>query len=70
MFMQTFLAEVHAIVRSQVAAMSGDGIMSFAINDVTLLDSSHKNQVRCFVSPHLISDDGSMKMYSVLFSSS
>lgn len=45
MFMQTFIAEVHAIVRSQVAALSGDGLMSFTINDITLLDSSHKNQV-------------------------
>ena len=45
MFMQTFIAEVYAIVRSHVAALSGNGILSFAINDVTLLDSSHKNQV-------------------------
>ena len=45
MFMQTFIAEVYAIVRSQVAALSGDGILYFTINDVTLLDSSHKNQV-------------------------
>ena len=45
MFMQTFIAEVYAIVRSHVAALSGDGILSFTINDVTLLDSSHKNQV-------------------------
>ena len=45
MFMQNFIAEVHAIVRAQVAALAGDGIVSFSINDVTLLDSSHKNQV-------------------------
>jgi len=49
MFMQTFIAEVYAIVRSHVAALSGDGILSFTINDVTLLDSSHKNQGQCLL---------------------
>ncbi|XP_065055767.1 C2 domain-containing protein 5-like isoform X2 [Rhopilema esculentum] len=49
MFMQNFIAEVHAIVRAQVAALAGDGIVSFSINDVTLLDSSHKNQSQCLL---------------------
>lgn len=45
MFMQSFIAEVHAVVKAQAAALGGNGIIAFALNDVILLDSSHKNQV-------------------------
>lgn len=46
LFIQQFIAEVHAIVSAHVLALGGNAILSFHINEVLLINNSQKNEVR------------------------
>ena len=45
MFMQCFIAEVHAVLKGHVLALGGNAVLAFSLNEIILLDSPHKNQV-------------------------
>jgi len=51
-FVHMFIAEANAIARAHVAAMNGNMLLGYRVNECVLIDSSsHKNQVRnilCF----------------------
>ena len=49
MFMQNFIAEVHAVLKAQVTALGGDAVVAFSLNEIILLDSPHKNQVTIII---------------------
>lgn len=43
--MQTFVAEVMANVRANVASLGGNGMVSYQMNQCVLMCNPHKNQV-------------------------
>lgn len=43
--MHMFLLEAHAIARAHVAALSGNALLSYRLNDCVLIEHPHKNQV-------------------------
>ena len=45
--MQTFVAEVMANVRANVASLGGNGLVSYRMNQCVLMCNPHKNQVCC-----------------------
>ena len=45
MFMQTFLAEAHAVLRAHVLSVGGNALVSYQLNELVLLDNPHKHQV-------------------------
>lgn len=45
LFIQQFIAEVHAIISAHVLALGGNAILSFNINEILLIDSAQKNEV-------------------------
>lgn len=48
-FMQSFVAEVLAIVRAHVAALGGNALVSFFLNQCILVHNPHKNQGQCLI---------------------
>jgi hypothetical protein len=44
-FVQSFICEIYSIVRSHVAALGGNALVSFFISDLVVMPSVHKNQV-------------------------
>ena len=44
--MHLFTLEVLAIARAHVAAIGGNALLNFRLNDCVLIEHSHKNQVR------------------------
>ncbi|KAL5006835.1 hypothetical protein ScPMuIL_015641 [Solemya velum] len=53
-FMQCFLAEVLAIVRSSVAALGGNALVAYTMNQCVLFSNPNKNQCQCLI--HVIGD--------------
>ncbi|XP_062605491.1 C2 domain-containing protein 5-like isoform X6 [Saccostrea cucullata] len=48
-FMQTFVAEVMANVRANVASLGGNGLVSYRMNQCVLMCNPHKNQSQCLI---------------------
>uniref|UniRef100_T1IKZ1 C2 domain-containing protein n=1 Tax=Strigamia maritima TaxID=126957 RepID=T1IKZ1_STRMM len=48
-FVQSFIAEVLAVIRAQVAALGGNALVSYFMNECVLLHNPHKNQGQCLV---------------------
>ena len=49
-FVHMFIAEANAIARAHVAAMNGNMLLGYRVNECVLIDSSsHKNQVLLFM---------------------
>ncbi|XP_048766244.1 C2 domain-containing protein 5-like isoform X2 [Ostrea edulis] len=48
-FMQTFVAEVMANVRANVASLGGNGMVSYQMNQCVLMCNPHKNQSQCLI---------------------
>eukprot|EP00118_Oscarella_pearsei_P012481 m.92430 g.92430 ORF g.92430 m.92430 type:complete len:987 (+) comp36731_c0_seq28:28-2988(+) len=48
-FMQKFLMEAQAIARAHVAAMGGNGLVTYRINECVLLENPMKNQGQCLL---------------------
>ena len=44
--MQQFLTDAQAIARAHVAAMGGNGLVTYRINECVLLENPMKNQAR------------------------
>lgn len=44
-FVHSFISEVLSIVRAHVTSLGGNAMIAFYLNDLTLLDNVHKNQV-------------------------
>lgn len=49
LFIQQFIAEVHAIISAHVLALGGNAILSFNINEILLIDSAQKNEAQCLI---------------------
>ena len=45
-FVNSFIGEMYAIMRANVAALGGNALVSFSLRECILLDNPHKNQVR------------------------
>ncbi|XP_065911628.1 C2 domain-containing protein 5-like [Dysidea avara] len=49
-FVHMFIAEANAIARAHVAAMNGNMLLGYRVNECVLIDSSsHKNQAQCLL---------------------
>lgn len=48
-FMQSFVAEVFAIVRAHVATLGGNALISFFMEQCVLVHNPHKNQGQCLI---------------------
>ncbi|XP_062605488.1 C2 domain-containing protein 5-like isoform X3 [Saccostrea cucullata] len=48
-FMQTFVAEVMANVRANVASLGGNGLVSYRMNQCVLMCNPRKNQSQCLI---------------------
>lgn len=49
LFMQQFMCEIHAILRSHVQALGGNAILSFSLNEIILYYNTHKNHASCLI---------------------
>ena len=45
-FIQSFICEIHAIMRSHVLALGGNGLVSYFMSEFVIMHNPHKNQVR------------------------
>ncbi|BFZ15978.1 hypothetical protein BsWGS_19017 [Bradybaena similaris] len=48
-FMQSFIMEVHAIVRAHVAALGGNALVAYNMSQFLLENNPHKNQGQCMI---------------------
>ena len=48
-FVQWFISEIYSIVRSHVAALGGNAIVSYFMSEFVVTHSVHKNQVICAI---------------------
>lgn len=49
-FMHLFLLEALAVARAHVAALGGNALLSYRLNECVLIEHPHKNQVSGFAS--------------------
>lgn len=54
-FVHSFISEVLSIVRAHVTSLGGNAMIAFYLNDLTLHDNVHKNQVGRSVGHTLLS---------------
>lgn len=47
-FVHSFINELLAIVRAHITALGGNAMVSYYMNEFSLLSASHKNQVSSF----------------------
>ena len=48
-FMHKFVAEVLALMRAHVAALGGNALLAFNLNQCVLLDNPNRNQAQCLI---------------------
>merc|ERR1712029_66211 len=48
-FVQWFISEVYSIVRSHVAALGGNAVVSYFMSEFVVTQSMHKNQAQCLI---------------------
>eukprot|EP01117_Protostelium_nocturnum_P002984 TRINITY_DN13914_c0_g1_i1.p1 TRINITY_DN13914_c0_g1~~TRINITY_DN13914_c0_g1_i1.p1 ORF type:complete len:944 (-),score=372.42 TRINITY_DN13914_c0_g1_i1:155-2986(-) len=61
-FTHIFVNELHALARSHVAALGGNALLSFRIDECTIMENASKNQSYCLLS---ISGDAALVLTSV-----
>ena len=45
-FLHTFVSEAHAMVRANVTALGGNGLLSYQLQQCIVMEHPHKNQVQ------------------------
>ncbi|XP_072241841.1 C2 domain-containing protein 5 isoform X2 [Leuresthes tenuis] len=48
-FLHSFIAEVFAMVRAHVAALGGNAVVSYSMQDCVLMENPNKNQAQCLI---------------------
>jgi len=48
-FVQSFVCEIHAIVRAHVAALGGNALISYFLSEFVVMHNPHKNQAQCLI---------------------
>jgi uncharacterized protein YbjQ (UPF0145 family) len=48
-FMHKFVSEVLALMRAHVAALGGNALLAFSMNQCVLLDNPNRNQAQCLI---------------------
>jgi uncharacterized protein YbjQ (UPF0145 family) len=48
-FVHSFINELLAIMRAHITALGGNAMVSYYMNEFTLLSAAHKNQGQCLI---------------------
>lgn len=48
-FVQSFICEIHAIMRAHVLALGGNALISYFMSEFVILHNPHKNQAQCLI---------------------
>ena len=48
-FIQSFIYEIHAIMRAHVQALGGNALVSYFMSEFVIMHNPHKNQAQCLI---------------------